>query len=231
MNIDEGYCEEVEDLKFVPALDLTGCPLEEWLIRSICYDLTASLSENMEINWEEADRRVKPFLNLALKLRKHLSAEIIHDVAESLRLFDPTPSEYEQKLADVQQWLLRELQYRFQMDLPGFLLYLGRLNRDTRRPDPVLTAYIETCKHIKAEGGNGGKLKPVTVQDYFDSGLIRDDACSKLITIFNAVRETRQLTDLKKVGLQFAQEAAALKQKKHPERKNKRPAKTPSETS
>src|SRR5664280_2573249 len=99
-------------------LDLGEYSPGEALIRTICHELAGALETHIGISFSEAKKRVQPFQALALTLRQHLPLEIIHDVAASLSLFDPSPSEYERQLAEVQQWFLREIQSRFDQEFP-----------------------------------------------------------------------------------------------------------------
>ena len=199
----------------------------EALIRTICHELAGALETHIGISFSEAKKRVQPFQALALTLRQHLPLEIIHDVAASLSLFDPSPSEYERQLAEVQQWFLREIKSRFDKDLPEFLLLLGQMNRRFRIvPNPikgprilfpenqaVMDAYREACV-------DEDKLKESTVEDYFICGILAGEpARKKLLAILNAVPKSTQLLKLKQVGRIFREQAVAHKQAVLPKRK------------
>jgi hypothetical protein len=194
------------------------------MIRFICDAIMWNLAKFKDMSPKDAAERVTPFLNLALLLQKH--PEIIRAAAKAFAIFEPPPSEYEEELSVVQSWFNFQLRIRFKMDLDEFLLFLNRLNRDTRRPDPILKAYLAVCQL------NNGKLKPDTVRDYYENGLIRDDAEKKLIAIFNADAERAghdPIRELRKIDLRFAEEAVAHKQKLHPQRKKQPRSKKPSE--
>jgi hypothetical protein len=170
-------------------------------------------------------------MTLALKLRELLPPEIIHDVAESFKLFDPTPSAYERRLAYVQEWFLRQIKARFNMGVPEFKRYVGQLNRAPKgERNRVLDEYREAVEYY------GTQLKGDTVQDYFDCGWIREDAENKLLAIFNAQPPKYEppptvllsvldshvdavRTHIKKVGMQYYAQAIAHKQALRPERK------------
>ena len=203
-------------------LDLSEYPPEEALTRVICHEIAGALVDHMDLSFAEAQKRVQPFLTLALKIRQHLSLGIIHEITASLSLFDPSPSEYEHRLAEVQEWFLNELKSRFNKDLPEFLLLLGQMNRRIKgvhKPirglrDPVMDAYRE------AYVDQGSKLKPSTVKDYFGCGIISGvPAQEKLLAILNAVPDSSQLPKLEQVGLQFREQAIAHKQVVEPKRK------------
>src|ERR1035441_10440908 len=79
----------------------------------------------------------------------------------------------------------------------------------------VMDAYRSACLY------HGAKLKPCTVQDYFDCGIISGElAQQKLLAIFNAAPQSAQILALKQVGSQFRKEAIAHKQTIHLERKD-----------
>jgi hypothetical protein len=209
--------------------DLSEYPPEEALTRVICHEIAVALVDHMDLSFAEAQKRVQPFLTLALKIRQHLSLEIIHDITASLSLFDPSPSEYERRLAEVQEWFLNELKSRFNKDLPEFLLLLGQMNRrikEVHKPirglrDPVMDAYRE------AYVDHATKLKPITVEDYFCCGIITgEQAQEKLLAIFNAVPNSLQLLKLEQAGLQFRRQAIAHKQamkaKREPSRRKQK---------
>jgi hypothetical protein len=201
-------------------LDLRKYPPEEALTRVICHELAVALVDHMDLNFAESQKRVQPFQTLALTLRQRLPLEIIHDVAASLSLFDPSPSEYERQLAEVQQWFLHELKSRFDKDLPEFLLLLGQMNRRFKivsnptkglrilfpENQAVMDAYREACV-------DGDKIKPITVEDYFACGILAgEQARKKLLAILNAVPKTTRVLKLKQVEQQFKEQAVAHKQ-------------------
>jgi|ERR1035437_7528237 hypothetical protein len=168
-------------------------------------------------------RFIAPFQTLIEALLQH--PENFHEFAAS---FAPPPSGYKRALAEVHNWIFSELRSRFNKDLPEFLLLLGRMNRRFKivsnpikglRPlfpgnQAVMDAYRSVCLY------HGTQLKPITVQDYFDCGIISGElAQEKLLAVFNAAPQSAQILALKQVGSQFRQEAIAHKQTIHPERK------------